>query len=137
MAAFTTAIQARRQARSRSFRPTWNGAAQVALAVIFIFAGAMKFAMSSEQLSEGGFSADFMRFIGACEFLGGLGMELPSLLRLRWLTPIAAAGLVVIMTGATVVTIADMGAAAAAIPFAVGVMAAFVAVRRRDWLGFA
>ena len=39
----------------------------------------------------------FLRFIGVCELLGGLGLILPSVLRIRpGLTPLAAAGRTII-----------------------------------------
>ena len=44
-----------------------------------------------------------MRFIGAAEMLGAIGLILPWLLWIRpIITPVAAAGLVIITTGATV-----------------------------------
>ena len=47
----------------------------------------------------------FIKFIGVCEVLGALGLILPGLLRIRrGLTPLAAAGLVIILIGATVLT---------------------------------
>ena len=58
-------------------------------------------------------------------------MILPGLLRIRpGLTPLAAAGLVIIMIGATVLTLASGDVALALIPFAVGLLAAFVAYGR-------
>ena len=55
----------------------------------------------------------------------------PSLLRIRpGLTPLAAAGLIVIMIGATVITLAYIGIASALIPLVVGILAAFVAYGR-------
>jgi hypothetical protein len=46
-----------------------------------------------------------VRFLGLAETLGAIGLILPGLLRIRTgLTPLAASGLVVIMTGATVLT---------------------------------
>jgi hypothetical protein len=99
---------------------------QVLLAVLFLFAGVMKFVMPAEQLTAQ--SASFLRFIGACEVLGALGLVLPWLLRIRpGLTPLAAAGLVIIMVGAVVTTLPTMGAAAAVIPLVVGLLCAFVA----------
>ncbi|MFN2517005.1 MAG: DoxX family protein, partial [Pyrinomonadaceae bacterium] len=57
-----------------------------------------------------------------------LGLILPGLLRIRpGLTPLAAAGLVIIMIGATVLTIAGDGVGPALIPLVVGILAAFVA----------
>jgi hypothetical protein len=66
-----------------------------------------------------------------CELLGGLGLILPSLLRVRpGLTPLAAAGLVIIMIGATWITLSTMDMASAVVPFVVGILAAFVAYGR-------
>ena len=63
--------------------------------------------------------------------LGAIGLILPGLLRIRpGLTPLAAAGLVLIMIGATVITLATMGPATALIPLVVGLLAAFVAYGR-------
>ena len=46
----------------------------------------------------------FLRFIGVAELLGGLGLLVPGLLRIRpGLTPLATAGLVIIMAGATAI----------------------------------
>jgi hypothetical protein len=74
---------------------------------------------------------DFLHFIGVCEVLGALGLILPGLLGIRpGLTPLAAAGLVIVMIGATVITLAGDAAAPALIPLAVGLLAAFVAYGR-------
>ena len=44
----------------------------------------------------------FVVFVGMAEVLGGLGLVLPGLLRVRpGLTPLAAAGLVLVTVGAT------------------------------------
>jgi hypothetical protein len=67
----------------------------------------------------------FLRFIGVAELLGGLGLVLPGLFKMhRHLTPLAAAGLVIIMIGATVLT-ASTGIGAL-FPAFVGVLAATV-----------
>jgi hypothetical protein len=61
---------------------------------------------------------------------------LPGLLHIReGLTPLAAAGLLIIMIGATITTIATLGLAPAILPFVVGTLAAVVAWGRRDWGG--
>jgi hypothetical protein len=74
----------------------------------------------------------FLRFIGVAEVLGAIGLILPGLLGIRpGLTPLAAAGLVVIMIGATVVTVVAIGVAPALIPLVVGLLLAFVAYGRR------
>jgi uncharacterized membrane protein YphA (DoxX/SURF4 family) len=73
----------------------------------------------------------FVRFLGVCEVLGALGLILPALLRIRpQLTPIAAAGLVIIMAGATAFTLRWEPAAEATLPFVTGLLAAFVAYGR-------
>jgi hypothetical protein len=77
----------------------------------------------------------FIRFIGVVEVLGALGLILPGLLRIRpGLTPLAAAGLVVVMAGATALTLAGDGVAPSLFPLAMGLLAAFVAYGRRRWL---
>ena len=105
---------------------------QVLLALVFLFAGGTKLVLPYEML-KGPFSFPelFIRFIGVCEFLGGIGLILPTALRIKsYLTPLAAAGLVIIMTGATVTTlIAGMGAGAI-VPALVGTLAATVAYGR-------
>jgi hypothetical protein len=74
----------------------------------------------------------FLRFIGVTEVLGAIGLILPGLLGIRpGLTPLAAAGLVIIMIGATVVTLAGGDVALALIPLVVGLLSAFVAYGRR------
>ena len=73
----------------------------------------------------------FLRFLGVAEILGALGLILPGLLRIRpGLTPLAAAGLVLIMIGATGISLAIMGPAPALIPLVVGLLAAWVAYGR-------
>jgi uncharacterized membrane protein YphA (DoxX/SURF4 family) len=110
---------------------------QVLVGLLFIFAGGSKLVMGADQLQQmqAGqavtFSLGFLRFIGVCELLGGLGLILPGLLRIRpGLTPLAAAGLIVIMIGATVVTLQNGMAGAAVIPAVVGLLCAFVAYSR-------
>jgi hypothetical protein len=73
----------------------------------------------------------FIRFIGVCETLGAIGMILPGLTGIRpGLTPLAAAGLVIIMIGASVVNMLN-GMATFAIPTAVlGLLAAYVVYGR-------
>jgi hypothetical protein len=76
-------------------------------------------------------SGGFLQFIGVCEVLGGLGLILPGLLRIKpVLTPLAAAGLVIIMIGATAISLKAPSPASALFPFATGVLAAFVAYGR-------
>jgi uncharacterized membrane protein YphA (DoxX/SURF4 family) len=105
---------------------------QVLLAALFLFAGGMKLvtpiAAMTQQMALPG---PFLRFIGLAEVLGALGLILPGLLRIRpGLTPLAAAGLVIIMTGAVGVTMASAGAVQAVVPAVVGILSASVAIGR-------
>jgi hypothetical protein len=110
---------------------------QVLLALLFLFAGGIKLVVPLEMLKSMGSPNQILlpglllRFIGVCEVLGALGLILPGLLRLRpSLTPLAAAGLVIIMIGATVLAFMADGVAAAVIPFVTCLLAAFVAYGR-------
>jgi DoxX-like family len=107
-------------------------AVQTVLALLFLFAGAMKFVMPVEVMTKGTpLSGDFLHFIGVCETLGALGLILPGALRIRpGLTSLAAAGLVIIMTGAVVVSALYTGAASAIVPLVVGILATGVALGR-------
>jgi len=98
---------------------------------LFLFAGGSKLVMPAEQLTRGMpaaiASGSFIHFIGVCEVLGGLGLILPGLLRIKpGLTPLAASGLVIIMIGATAVSV-PQGVATAVFPLLTGILAAFVA----------
>jgi hypothetical protein len=103
------------------------------LAVVFLGAGISKLVLPMEELTrEVDYPELFIRFIGVCETLGALGLVLPGITRIRpGLTSLAAAGLVVIMVGAAVLTLAIGGGAAALIPAVVGVLCAYVARGRR------
>lgn len=110
---------------------------QVLLALLFLFAGATKLVLPLDVLTSMGSPNQivlpglFIRFIGVVEVLGALGLILPGLLRIKpWLTPLAAGGLVVIMVGATALTMAADGIAAGVVPWVVGLLAAFVAYGR-------
>jgi hypothetical protein len=66
-----------------------------------------------------------------CEVLGALGLILPGLLRIRPnLTLLSVTGLVIIMIGATVLTVIGDGVGAALVPLVTGLLAAFVAYGR-------
>ena len=110
---------------------------QVLLAALFIVAGAMKLVTPYEEMvkqtvANNGpvFSQPFLLFIGVAELLGGLGLILPSALRIKpGLTPLAAVGLLIIMIGAVVITLPG-GFAMFAMPLIVGLLLAFVAYGR-------
>jgi len=105
---------------------------QVLLALVFVFAGGMKLVLPLEQLAGPvSLPGPLLRFIGLAELLGGVGLILPAALRIRpGLTPLAAAGLVIIMIGATVITLGAGEISAALTSIVVGVLAAFVAYGR-------
>ncbi len=112
-------------------RVVWT--AQTAVALLFLFAGSMKFIMPAEKMQQGPiiFPIAFMYFIGTCECLGALGLLLPGLFRIHtWLTPLAAACLTIIMIGATTVTILGMGVPAAILPATVGIVTVWIAYAR-------
>ena len=102
------------------------------LALLFLFAGGMKLVLPLEEMTKQmPLPGLFMRFIGVVEVLGALGLILPWLLGIRpSLTPLAAAGLVIIMIGATALTARSGGIAPALFPLVVGLLTAFVAYGR-------
>ena len=102
------------------------------LAALFLFAGSMKLILPIEAMA-GPVSLPgwFLRFIGVAEVTGAIGLILPWLTRIQpRLTPMAASGLVIIMSGATAITVIGGPAATAAVPFVVGLLAATVAYAR-------
>jgi uncharacterized membrane protein YphA (DoxX/SURF4 family) len=110
---------------------------QVLLALIFLFAGGTKLILPLDVLKSMGSPNQIVlpglliRFIGVVEVLGALGLILPGLLRIRpVLTPLAATGLVIIMVGATALTLASSEVIPALFPLVVGLLAAFVAYGR-------
>lgn len=106
---------------------------QILLALLFLFAGAMKFIMPVEEMTKGmpiALPGLFLRFIGVCEVLGGLGLILPMLLRVKaWLTPIAAIGLAIIILGAIAFSL-KLGVMQALMPFVVELLLILVAYGR-------
>ncbi len=106
------------------------------LALLFLFTGGIKLFLPLEVLTEQSpLPGWFVRFLGVAEVLGAIGLILPGLLRIRpGLTPLAAAGLVIIMIGATVLALAGVvpggGVTPVLIPLVVGLLSAFVAYGR-------
>ena len=107
--------------------------AQVLLALGMASAGVIKLMSGDDTLTMYYplFPALFIRFIGVCEILGALGVILPAALRIRpELTPLAAAGLAIIMGGAVISTIAMGAADMIASPLILFLLAVFVAYGR-------
>jgi hypothetical protein len=106
--------------------------AQGVLAALFLFAGGSKLVMPADVLAaQAHLPGAFMKFIGIAETLGAMGLILPGLFRIRQsLTPLAAAGLVIIMIGAVATTVVQGQGAVAVVPAVVGLLAAYVARRR-------
>ncbi|MEO8602545.1 MAG: DoxX family protein [bacterium] len=102
------------------------------LALLFLFAGGMKLVVPiADMTKDFALPGPFLRFIGVAEVLGGLGLVLPGLSGIRpALTPLAAAGLVIIMIGATAISFAIGGLGTALIPLLVGLALAFIAYAR-------
>jgi hypothetical protein len=105
---------------------------QGVLAALFLFAGVMKLVLPIEAMAGPvALPGLLLRFIGMAEALGAIGLILPGVFRIHQeLTPLAAVGLVIIMAGATVITVMGGAVAPAAVPFLVGLLAAAVAYGR-------
>ena len=108
---------------------------QSLLAALFIFGGSFRFTIPIAELEAlSGMPGAFILFISVCEILGGLGLLLPGITRIKTgLTPLAAAGLTIIMIGATVLTAAGVGGADAMLatfPGVICLLTAFVAYGR-------
>ena len=107
---------------------------QVLMAALFIFAGVMKFIIPVQKMTEGmkiPMPGWLLLFIGVVEILGGLGLLLPGIFKIKpILTPLAAIGLTIIMIGAVAITIMGGDASQAITPFIVGILCAFIAYGR-------
>ena len=100
---------------------------------MFGMAGFMKTTAPMEVLAAqlvwpGALPEGLVRFIGAAEFLGAVGLILPALTRIRpILTPLAATGLVVVMALAVPFHLTRGELQALAVNIPLGALAAFVA----------
>lgn len=111
---------------------------QVALGFQFIFAGVMHFllpdnlpAMMAWMPDLAAESPGVSTFSGVVEILGGLGLILPGLFKIKTnLTPLAAAGLAVVMVGAAVWHIPRAEFVNVGMNIFLGVAMAFVAYQR-------
>ena len=106
---------------------------QILLAAVFLMAGGMKLSMPVDQLAANmpwvsGALGPFVRFIGAAEVAGALGLVLPSATRIKpSLTVLAAAGLALLMLGGAATHIARGELGAFAVPLVLAALSAFVA----------
>ena len=102
------------------------------LALTFLFAGGIKLVTPAEAIAEMiPLPVLLVKLIGIVEVSGALGVILPGLLRIRpALTPLAAAGLLIVMSGATGFSLGTADLATAAMPAAIGVLAMSVAYGR-------
>ena len=109
---------------------------QILLAILFVLGGVPKLILPASMLKPTApeaiqFPVLFLRFIGVCELLGGLGLVLPAVFKKRQsLVPLAAVGLLIIMIGATVTTAMSGGGVMTSIPLVTGLLLAFVAYGR-------
>ena len=107
---------------------------QVLLTLLFLWAGGIKLVLPIEEMMKQmplPLPGWFLLFTAVVEVLGALGLILPWLLRIRpGLTPLTAAGLVIVMIGATAYTLAAGDVASALMPLVVGLFCAFVAYGR-------
>ncbi len=111
---------------------------QVLLAALFVFAGVMKLITPVEVMLAQmtvPLPGWFLQFIGVAEVLGGLGLVLPGLVKLNIpiysdfrtkLTPLAAAGLAIIMLGAVIMGIFTTPLVMVLFPLIPGLLCAFV-----------
>ncbi len=106
---------------------------QILLAAAFGMAGVMKSTqpiadLAAQLVWPGVVPEGLVRFIGISEFAGALGLVLPSMTRIKpWLTPLAAAGLVIVMILALGFHAMRSEFAAIPVNLVLGALAGFVA----------
>jgi uncharacterized membrane protein YphA (DoxX/SURF4 family) len=101
-------------------------AAYMAHGLMFLFPPA-----SVVEAMNATISRPMQLFLGICEVLAALGLILPGLTRIQpWLVPLAAAGLIPIMIGATVLHIQRNEISSAITTAILLVLVAFVAYMR-------
>lgn len=108
----------------------------IVLAAAFAMAGLMKLSQPKEKLAEKmawveDFSPSTIKFIGAVEILGALGLVLPAATGIATvLTPLAATGLAIVMVLAALVHARRKEQQLIGVNVVLFVLAAFVAVMR-------
>jgi hypothetical protein len=106
---------------------------QLLLAAAYTLAGVMKSTMPIAELAPRlPWTLDvpiaLVRFIGVCELAAAVGLVLPALTRIKpVLTPLAGAGLVIVMVLASIFHVARGEFAALPLTVTFGMLAAFVA----------
>src|SRR4029453_9567576 len=118
---------------NRSFMTWALWIAQALLALLFLMSGVSKLLSPVDLLGDQftPLPGAFMRFIGAIEVLGAVGLILPALLRIHpFLTPLAAAGLLIDMVAATIFTLIYLNPSMVVFPLVTAVLCAFVAYGR-------
>lgn len=106
---------------------------QGVLGALFAFAGATKMFQSIPDLAASmpwiaTVSPALVRFIGVAELLGGIGLILPAATRIApGLTPVAGAGLTVVMLLASAFHVSRGELMALPVPIVFGALASFVA----------
>ena len=103
---------------------------QILLALVFALTGALKVTQPIEALpaSLAGVPLPLVRFIGAAELLGAVGLILPAATRIApVLTPLAGLGLTLVMLLASLVHISRGEFTTLLVPVVLGALSAFVA----------
>ena len=106
---------------------------QALLALAFLAHGWLFLAPPAEMVDQmnASIAPPFRIFIGVAEVLAAVGLTLPGFTRiLPWLVPVAAAGLIIVMIGATIFHIARSELTSAVITAVILVLATFVAYMR-------
>lgn len=109
--------------------------AAILLALVFLATGIMKtfrYEQEGQKLeSIKGLPRGMVTFIGVCEILGAVGLILPAATGiLPWLTPLAAAGLCLVMVLATCFHLARHESSGIGLTLVLLLLAAFVAYGR-------
>ena len=110
--------------------------AQIILAIVFAMTGALKTFLAPAELFRmlpdvAGFPLPLVRFIGIAELAAAAGLILPALTRIApFLTPVAAAGVIVVMMGAFAFHVHGGHFTKLPLVIVLGVLAGFVAWAR-------
>jgi uncharacterized membrane protein YphA (DoxX/SURF4 family) len=109
---------------------------QIVLAALFLGSGGAKLTQPEDKLAERMtfiplYPKHSVRFIGAAEVLGAIGLIVPAATKIApVLTPIAATGLFVIMAGATATHLKLKENKVAPVTVVLALLALFVAITR-------